>query len=282
VQSTASDNGTEADGGDGDTKTLTPLTDTKIYNATYIGGGASSSKGSGNDAFRLKDNFAGQFHNSIFHDFGGQAVRIDDANTAGQVGGNLCFTNNIWGSFASGPVHGGQAAEADLLAQQGNTAVGTDPELSVLWRMDDEVASIDPRPAETSAAWGNTLLQGAPMQVAYRGAFGATNWAQTWTYLSNFGYIEPCLGQFDIPAATYVVKGGSEDIVITGVTLSGGSMTIGFTAEIGSGYKVTYSPDLTTAFTDVVGATVTADATGETVTFTVPGGASGYFRVVKQ
>jgi len=282
VQSQNSDNGSEADGGDGDTKTLLPLTDTKIYNATYIGGGALSNGGSANDGFRLKDNFAGQFHNSIFHDFGGNSVRIDDASTAAQVGAGLCFTNNIWGSFATAGTQGQTAAADALLAQLGNTAVGTDPALSAYWRtVAGEMVALDPRPSEASVAWGNSLLQGAPTQVAYRGAFGDSDWTRTWTYMSNYGYIEPCFGQFEIPAATFVVKGGG-GLKITGVSLSGVNMTISFDAEVGKTYQVKHSVNIQSGFGEVGGASKTATSTAEAITFAVPGGPVGLFLIEEQ
>lgn len=209
------DNGTEADGGNGSTKTGTPLTTAKVYNATYIGAGAGSVKGSGNDAFRLKDNFAGQFHNSIFHDFDGDAMRIDDTDTAARVGVELLFQNNIWGTFNAGPDHGSNAAELVLLAQTGNTAVGTNPNLRGISR--SASSALDPRPFLGSPAFTNSVTavaasdEGCFCPVEFRGAFGMANWAEGWTYLSEKSYF----GNISAVVET------ADYITWRGVTLSG-------------------------------------------------------------
>lgn len=222
IQSENGDNGTEADGGDGTNspdKTQSPLTNTQIFNATYIGGGSTA--GSSNDGFRLKDNFAGQFHNSIFHDFGGHAVRIDDSSTEGQVGGNLLFNNNIFGAFASGDTQNGSTAELALLAQTGNTVVGTDPLLRGVYAL--RVGSLDPRPRCDSPAWleNGATLTDVPadlVEVDYRGAFGEDNWAAGWTYLSNYGIMAqyPAAGSLAEASEDYQdwVLGESPDSVL--------------------------------------------------------------------
>ncbi|MBK1834205.1 hypothetical protein [Roseibacillus ishigakijimensis] len=274
VQSTLSDNGTEADGGDGDDKTLTPLTSAQFYNVTYVGGGEEGP--SGNNGFRLKDNFAGQFHNSIFTDFGGAAVRMDDQTTANQVGVNLCFQHNVFGAFVGGATTGDNAADAaTLLAQAGNSAVGTDPQLSLLVRTDGEVSAIDPRPALAGPAWGTTLLDGAPTEVDYRGAFGTSNWAHTWTYMSNHGYFNPSFEELSTPEATVVVKGDEAagiEIVSCGMGEVAGTFDITFTTSADATYKVTGSLDLN-GFPTEIETGIAGTGSEVTVTVDIPGGA---------
>lgn len=253
LMSTLSDNGTEADGGNGDDKTLAPLTTGMLYNATYVGGGEAGKLGT--SAFRVKENHAGQYHNSIFTEFPEWLMRVDDADTiAQQEAGILCFSHNIWGSFglnAGGSQTDTEAestaqedAEDALLAGLGNTATGTDPQLSVFVRTADEVSTIDPRPSLDGPAWGSNLLDGAPMEVDFRGAFGTENWAQTWTYLSNNGYFEPCfIEDQDIPTASIVVKAGEGIEITSTVVLGNGDVEITVVGDA-AGISVLQSNDL--------------------------------------
>ncbi|MGK0189459.1 MAG: hypothetical protein ACI9R3_005276, partial [Verrucomicrobiales bacterium] len=67
----------EHDGGDSPNKVLEPFARTQVYNATYIGAGAGSANAQENYVFRLKDNWAGSYFNSVFTDFQGGAIRVD-------------------------------------------------------------------------------------------------------------------------------------------------------------------------------------------------------------
>src|SRR5690606_37273745 len=130
-----SDFGGEHDGGDGEDKTLEPLAEPKVYNATWIGGGIDNPV-DGNAAFRLKDNFAGQYHNSIFTDFRAYAIRIDDADTVARADeGRLRYDNNTWfnfgsydGTLESLTLNGSDAELLMLSAERGN--VVEDPQLA--------------------------------------------------------------------------------------------------------------------------------------------------------
>ena len=56
----------------------------------------------------------------------------------------------------------------------------------------NDVAELDPRPQPGSPVYAD-VLSGAPVAVAYRGAFsGPTDgWADGWTALSSLGYLKP-------------------------------------------------------------------------------------------
>ena len=214
VQSNFSDYGTEADGGNktgAGVKTGDPKTLAKVFNATYVGAPDA------NDAFRLKDNYAGQFHNSIFTEIGDDLVRIDDTDTASQVGGDLSFSYNLFNTPGDQEVDGGSglAAEGELLALPGNIK-DTNPLLSFMAKNEDgEVVVIDPRPGITNGpAWGTELLDGAPVQVSYRGAFVTELWTSTWTYASNEGIVMPGFSELTTPEATIIIQVDGDELEI--------------------------------------------------------------------
>ncbi len=190
--------GGEHDGGDGDDKSLEPLAEPKIYNATYIGGGADNAQENG--AFRLKDNFAGQYHNSVFTGFRDYAIRVDDDLTKGQINdGRLRFDNNTFfdfGSFEEGNfaslTKNGSAEELLLLSEaRGNRF--EDPKLSSISRTNN--VSLSPLPAPDSPLFTEALSdfpegsEGFYQATDFRGAFGEVNWAAGWTHLSQAGFL---------------------------------------------------------------------------------------------
>ena len=277
VQSNLSDNGTEADGGNRTgtgVKDGEPLTNTKIYNATYVGAPGSA------DAFRLKDNFAGQFHNSIFASTGDDLMRIDDNATIGQVGVNLLFTNNLWGTpggdqtnndptSADAGVVARAQAEADVLAQTGNVLDAEIQFTEIARNAAGEVSVIDPRPVLGSSAWGTALTAGAPEVVDYRGAFGRGNWTAGWTYADLNGIVNgPML----------VERGVVE---LTSSSFDGTTFTINFVAEPGASYKVTQSSTLNGAFTDVDGAVLLDAPAAASISFAPPAAPKLFFRIEK-
>jgi hypothetical protein len=282
VQSNSSDYGTEADGGNrtgSGVKTGEPLSNTKIFNATYIGATGVVDEAGGvvvagsSDTFRMKDNFAGQFHNGIFTSSGDDIVRIDDAPTIAQVGVNLNFNNNLFGtpvdSETSNSGNENAEAEAALLAQTGNQ-LDVNVQFSAITRNEvGEVTQIDPRPQLGSPAWTNELTSGAPSPTNYRGAFGLENWAAGWTYADMNGIFTD---EFTI----------GDELQVISTAFDGTTYTINFVAEAGSSYKVTQSASMEGAFADVAGATLDDAPALASISFEPQGGASKlFFRVEK-
>jgi hypothetical protein len=184
------ENGSELDGGNGSIFTGTPLTAAQVWNATYLGAGRVGSVAAKGNVFRMKDNFAGQFHNCVFDDFGANLIRIDDANTAARVGVELLIQNSHWGRY-NGVVAQGQTAAATTLANgTGNTnpSQKINPLIGGISRLPN--GGLDPRPNTFSPLYGATLsTPPAGLEtVNYRGAFGSTNWAAGWTRLDSAGY----------------------------------------------------------------------------------------------
>ncbi len=85
----------------------TPFAQPTIYNATYIGSGQGDTpQGDGNDfAFVFRDRAGGFYWNSIFTDFNGKAMTIEDLDGTDEdswanfQNADLALKNNIWFAF---------------------------------------------------------------------------------------------------------------------------------------------------------------------------------------
>lgn len=180
-----------------------------IFNATFIGPGVDAA----NDdvALMMRDGTGGMYANSIFTEFPGAAIEVEDRAAA--VGadsrrhmenGDLVFLNNIWYGFGAGnELAAGQmiqvtgdaedATAAFLISHlTGNSNTIEDPVISGISR--EPNGGLDPRPQPQSPAWHNVAgIQDAfnvngLEQTGYRGAFGSENWAKSWTALDVLGY----------------------------------------------------------------------------------------------
>ncbi len=184
--------GFEIDGSEA--PSLNPKTSPIFSNVTQIGAGSSSSVAN-NDAFRMKSDGAGKFYNSIWTEFSGASVRIDDTATFERFeAGDIAFTNNIWFNFG----RGGNNLEATLdirakdpalFAQHmtdGSNAF-TDPGLRGISRTND--GGLDPRPVSGSSILSQAITVEGDFftDVPFIGAFGETNWAAGWSALTEYG-----------------------------------------------------------------------------------------------
>ncbi len=236
-----SNHGSEADGGDSPDKTLEPLARTRIYNATYVGSGVGEGNAQDNTAFRLKDNWAGQYHNSIFMDFDGAAMRIDDQPTRDRANteGDLLFANNLWYDIGSydGTVESltqnGTAEEIAQVSANGNTYAN--PYLGGTSRR--PYGGLDPRPLAGGPAYTTpkSAMPSDPfyVEVDYKGAFSAEeNWADGWTHLAELGY-------FKAPAAEPVDVEVTENITEDTVWTSDKSYVLGEPVFVTNGATLT-------------------------------------------
>ena len=166
----------------------------QIHNVTYIGSGAFSANGDNDVVLKIRDNAGGQYINSIFTDFAGEAVSIEDLESgedsrARLEAGDLRLANNIWWGFGAGDDLATRAPEefrAEHLAANDNRIV--DPLLGGISRDRDQ--GLDPRPQSGSPAWSGlaaTPDDGFYTQVDYIGAFGRNLWTSGWTFLSEAG-----------------------------------------------------------------------------------------------
>lgn len=166
----------------------------QIHNVTYIGSGAFSANGDNDVVLKIRDNAGGQYINSIFTDFAGEAVSIEDLESgedsrARLEAGDLRLANNIWWGFGAGDDLATIAPEefiAEHLAANDNRIV--DPLLGGISRDRDQ--GLDPRPQSGSPAFSGlatTPDDGFYTQVDYIGAFGRNLWTSGWTFLSEAG-----------------------------------------------------------------------------------------------
>ena len=198
----------EHDGGT-DPETATPYAIPEIYNATYIGRGASAGK----RVITFRDNAGGKYYNSIFAN---QAKGIDveiligDQNSFKQVSdGNLEVKNCIFSDVAGGTAESifKLSYVGDSLDNSGTKVVDNDgnqvPTTALLKKVDNNtpiwvtkfnsdgnsaatgvVTATNPVPA-TGANNGVAPTDSWFTNVTYQGAFepGGTNWATGWTLL---------------------------------------------------------------------------------------------------
>lgn len=188
--------GGEHDGGT-DPEDGQPFATPYIFNATYIGSGATSSNVDNDVTLKLRDNAGGKYFNSIFTDFVGAGVDIEDLasgedSRARLEAGDLVLSNNIWWGYGAG-----NTLEAIIPQDFVRTSPNfndnrvVDPQLRGISRTTD--GGLDPRPAAGSPALsGATAVPAGDdffSQTDYLGAFGETNWAADWTFLSAAGIL---------------------------------------------------------------------------------------------
>ncbi|MDA8991664.1 thrombospondin type 3 repeat-containing protein, partial [Opitutales bacterium] len=194
-----SDYGGEHDGGNSPDKTLAPFAHPTVYNATWIGA-------SDNGAYRLKENFGGEYHNSIYTNFK-YAFRVDDAvdptqNIAKQIAdGNLKFNNNIFWNMAdydgttASLTKDGDANELALYAQTGNAYIN--PFIRGISYTAN--SGLDPRPYTGGfAGLSSTTRSALPssdsffVTADYHGAFDPSasgTWMDGWSKLAEDSHI---------------------------------------------------------------------------------------------
>ncbi len=206
----------------------TPFSRPTIYNATYIGIGETGVVEDGDalvvdnpTSVIFRDNAGGYYYNSLFTDFNGSAIQIEQRDDATPdsydrlVAGDLSLRNNIFDLFGGGDaaadlflvvdpdqvtIPAASAIFVDSITAAGNTIGATG--LAGISRTNDGM--LDPRINADGAA----LTGGLPSddeyfaQVSYRGAFGNTgNWLQGWTALSDNGYLGDLVTEVDNSSA---------------------------------------------------------------------------------
>ncbi len=167
-----------------------------IYNATFLGSGQNSTNPDQERIFRIRENWGGEYNNSIFGDYNGYGLDIESKYSPTDskdrlAAGELHFMNNIWfnvNGFALADSIGRYDYVRDYLTNAANGNVEADPMLAAIDRGDNGL--LDARPATTGPAWENLAdypNDGFFETVEYKGAFGLTNWADGWTALSQYG-----------------------------------------------------------------------------------------------
>ncbi|MEM6769367.1 MAG: T9SS type A sorting domain-containing protein [Bacteroidota bacterium] len=200
-----------------------PFSQPTIYNATYvgIGNGQSASGGDANRALPLsvlfRDNAGGYYRNSIFTDFNGAAIAVEDRDDtdvdafARFEAGDLALENNMFFSFGAGTdaedlfvvvdqgediVASGTTTFAGALVAANNQII--DPSLIDMDR-DGDGGSLDPRPNNFGpAAQDAPAAEDGFETVKYFGAFAPgsnngnsnANWLTGWSALETTDIVQ--------------------------------------------------------------------------------------------
>ncbi len=200
-----------------------PFAIPEVYNATLIGSGASSTNSRNDFALNIDDNAGGKYFNSIFTDFFGGAVLIEDLpsgedSRARLDAGDLELQYNIWHNFGAGPTPNEffpQDFVRTYMTDAANANRFEDPQLRGISRATD--GGLDPRPADGSPAFTDVKQvpnDGFFQQPSYAGAFGEDNWAADWTFISELRILNSA------GAATPDLVTSVEERVVSGPTSS--------------------------------------------------------------
>jgi len=187
----------EHDGGH-DPEDGAPFAYPVIYNATYLGPGMESSQTDA--ALKLRDNWGGEYKNSIFGDRSGNAIAIEYVDGYEHdsrqrlADGELILENNLWFNFAPGSDWESitdTSYEADYMSSTGNNPILASSPLRSISR--DQDGGLDPRPVTGSDAYSDLAAISENdffENVNYKGAFGSSNWMLGWTALDSYGFLK--------------------------------------------------------------------------------------------
>ncbi|QJE95397.1 hypothetical protein [Luteolibacter luteus] len=279
----AHDNGGEWDGVTGTIADNASNSAPIIWNATFIGSGVTAANGNdkGNNAILVDDRFKGQVYNSVFDDYKEKLIEA----TSDGAGSGLTFAHNTIGRFGGGAYTGSNASNLSYLDTattaantffdttgspiNGNSNGGVNPHFrSYVRDAGNALIEIDPRPASGSPLLSGSLQSGAPSAAAFRGAFGADNWAAGWTKMSEIGFLKgevPATGGGEPPFAD-VDGDGISDTLEASPDLQALGFTVGVNdaARFASIYTEDSILDL------VTGTQVMVQKSGANVTLSVP------------
>ncbi len=181
------DGGTEPEDG-------TPYSHPVIHNATYIGKGKDALVQK--NLFNIRDNFGGEYHNSIFGEVSDLAFDIEDLDSgedcrARLEAGDMIFANNLFYNFAVGDDFASMVSADWITPYVSSTNAIGDPQLAHISRTTD--GTLDPRPALGGLAYSSEM-SAIPEDlffdnVNFKGAFGSYNWAYGWTALHSYGIL---------------------------------------------------------------------------------------------
>ncbi|MCI0538073.1 MAG: hypothetical protein L0Z50_22885 [Verrucomicrobiales bacterium] len=215
-----------------------PIAAYEIYNATWIGAGTNVT---GNRGMTIREYAAPKFYNSIFTEFGGNAVRIDDKSAVHLASGVLDLRDNIFWNFATNgvPVALAEVAGAEVLfTDAARNNLNVNPQLVSISRTNN--AGLDPRPTAGSPALSTTrtpLSDGFYTATTYKGAFAPDAlWISGWTFLDHAGVLAEVIAP---PLGLHLA-----------VTIAGGNVSITFPSEAGRLYQLQTTSTLGTVWSN--------------------------------
>ena len=211
-----------------------PIANFEIYNATYIGAG---SNGTPTRALISRVYAAPKVFNSIFTDFGGDILNIDDP-TSGRffTNGVAKIQNNIWSSLGTSSGTGRW-----VLTNSANNNLLANPMLRGISRTNVPAFQLDPRLMANSPALTNSPItapnDGFYTPVTYSGAFKDVNWASDWGFAAESGLITGAAAGTPLPLAKVIVTPLPNPATLS-VVKNGASVDVTFATQIGYSYQL--------------------------------------------
>ena len=257
----------------------TPVGNFEIYNATYIGAGAT---GTPTRAIISRVYAAPKVFNSIFTEFGGDLLNIDATSGAHFTNGLAKIQNNLWWNLKTDGTQvlptAGSVGDW-VFSNPANRNVVANPLLRGISRTNDVAFQLDPRPAAGSPALVDSPSpapnDGFYTPVAYSGAFKGFNWAADWGFAAEVGlFAGTGAGNPRVPAAVVVPPAAVTAVAVA----NGGNLDITFPSQTGHTYQLEFRAESTTGVWSGLG--VAVPGTGGPLTLAVPIGIDrGFFRV---
>jgi hypothetical protein len=140
-----------------------------IYNCTFIGSGQNSTNPEQERIFRIRENWGGEYKNSIFGDYNGYGLDIEDKldpDSRDRLdAGDLEFKNNIWfkvNGFTMADSIGRYDYVRNYLLDPANGNMEADPMLKGISRL-PFTQGLDPRPATDGPAFIDILNYPTPI-----------------------------------------------------------------------------------------------------------------------
>lgn len=184
-----------------------PVSNPQIYNATYVGTGPN---GAGDIGLKLRDNFAGDYFNSIFYSYPAEFIEVEDldGNAVDSRGrweaDELTVNNSILWQFASvqDPNNPSFEALVENEGSWGSTVASDLQDLGVTYedpgltrdQPSNAFQSLNVVPTNSgvvsnNVAPVNTGDQSFLESASYKGAFDPNggNWAEGWTFTDEVG-----------------------------------------------------------------------------------------------
>tara|TARA_B100001750_G_scaffold222879_1_gene212642 strand:- start:953 stop:2542 length:1590 start_codon:yes stop_codon:yes gene_type:complete len=162
----------------------------QFANVTLIGSGADQGSADNDDMMRIREGTGGVFWNHIVVNGHGDVVDIRDCETAALLGDSLVFSSsNIYFNYGSDAYDLGDVSSCSP-SPTAPAFLDVDPQLAAVTATHETGGMVDPRPFYGSPSYSDVdqlPADGFFTQTDYKGAFGAWQWLEHWSWLSEHG-----------------------------------------------------------------------------------------------
>ncbi|GAB5360413.1 hypothetical protein AAMO2058_000625800 [Amorphochlora amoebiformis] len=190
----------------------------QLYGATFIKANHTDLASDG--LMRLREGTGGRFANIIMTGYAGSGLQNTDcgaethsSTATGTTNGNSLYwsANNVISVVSNTGRKKPTDVSSDCTWSSGPSATTVDPQLQLvpnIWSDYSSLVQMDPRPIPggVSASGAENAVDNADnffSNVAYKGAFGTTNWLDGWSWLSNNAFLTGSA----VPAASETLCG---------------------------------------------------------------------------